>query len=85
MNDSNLVSLVIGGFLFTSIIFIVVLYVVFTAWMFIHSIIRTIKMWPEENALNLVMVLLIIVLEVIGAIVYYFDCYKKTSVLARAR
>lgn len=55
--------------------------VAFTLWMFIHGIIRTIKIWPEEGILNLVMLSLMWLLPVIGAIVYYFVCYRKSSVL----
>ncbi|MDO8600130.1 MAG: hypothetical protein Q7R73_00730 [bacterium] len=53
----------------------------FGLWMFIHAVIRTIKMWPAENVVNILMILLMCALPFIGAIVYYFVCYRASHVL----
>lgn len=52
---------------------------VFTLWMFIHSILLTITMWPQkrDNIVNLLLIFCVFFLDIIGAIVYYFVRYRK--------
>ena len=57
------------------------LFIVFPFWMFVHSVIRMVKMWPEKkgNVLNLFMVALVLFTNLVGALVYYFAVYRKSS------
>lgn len=72
-------GVLLGFGIFTSLYLLFAFVVaVLTLWMFIHGLIRTIKMWPEENILNIVMLILMWVAPGIGAIVYYFVCYRRT-------
>lgn len=75
------ISLFIGGFWFFWVLVAIVL-VFFSLWMFIHVLIRTFTMWPEESILNIIMIIFMWVVPVVSAIVYYFVCYRKSRVLA---
>lgn len=69
-------------FLWSLFLFVVLVTLVFSVWMFIHVCIRTFKMWPRENILNIIMIIFMWVAPGIGAVVYYFVCYRTSHVLA---
>lgn len=72
----------LGAFAFYIIlIVVVVLAVIFTFWMFVHSIILTIYMRQDnsETVMNILLIVLIFFLEILGAIVYYFVRYRHSQ------
>jgi len=53
--------------------------IVFPFWMFIHGVMRTIKLWPQDAQLNLLLLAAIFFFDFFGAIIYYFAVYRKSG------
>ncbi len=72
-----------GAFWFALICLAIYFLVIFPLWMLIHAGVLTVKSWPDDALLNIVLVLAIFFTDLIGAAIYYFAVYREAHLFTK--